>query len=170
MSVPHIFRPAGRVAHGFTLIETMVVVTLLAILSAIAVPSFRTLLANNRVSSASSELQALLLYARAEAVYQRTGMAVSMDNYHRHWEVFRATKNDNNTSVTVTGDPVREASLPSTMTAMSSGNTLGDAAVYFDAAGKATPNNFQVTLEEASATRKGCLRVSAAGLVRRMSC
>jgi len=161
---------ACRREHGFTLIEAMIVVTLLAILSTIAIPSFRTLMANKRVSSAQSELQALLLYARAEAAYQRTGMAVSMDTHHRHWQVFRATKNGD--TVTVTGDAVRETQLPKTLSVFAAGNTLGDAAVYFDAAGKATLNAGVpfIRIVEPAAQGHRCLHVTAAGLVRRPAC
>jgi len=170
MSVTYRLHIACRREHGFTLIEAMIVVTLLAILSTIAVPSFRTLLANNRVSSAQSELQALLLYARAEAVYQRTGMAVSMDIKHRHWQVFRATKNGN--AVTLIGDAVRETQLPKTLSVFASGNALGDAAVYFDAAGKATLNSGVpfIRIVEPAAQGHRCLHVTAAGLVRRPAC
>jgi len=167
--LPSTMRPKPR---GFTLIEAMIVVALLAILSSVAVPSFRSMMANNRVSSANAELQALLLYARAEAVYRRTGMAVAMDTHHRHWEVFPATI-DGSSSVTVTGAAVRETKLSPAVTVFSSGNTLGNAAVYFDAAGKATSkpsNQLSITLEAPFATQKRCLKVTAAGLVRSLSC
>jgi len=156
--------------RGFTLIEAMIVVALLAILSAVAIPSFRSMMANNRVSSASAELQALLLYARAEAVYRRAGMAVAMDTHHRHWEVFSATLDGSGSSVTVSGNAVRETQVSPAVTVFSSGNTLGSAAVYFDTAGKATPNQLSITLEAPYATSRRCLKVTAAGLVRSLSC
>jgi prepilin-type N-terminal cleavage/methylation domain-containing protein len=68
-------RPTSN-AHGFTLIEAMVVVALVAILAALAAPSFNTMIANQRVASAAQELQILLQFARADAVYRRAETVV----------------------------------------------------------------------------------------------
>src|SRR3989338_204818 len=54
--------------RGFTLIELMVTLVLLAILVAIGVPNFSQLINQNRVQAQADELKAFLLYARSEAV------------------------------------------------------------------------------------------------------
>lgn len=54
--------------HGFSLLELMTTITIVAVLLAIAVPSFRDLIRRNQISSASNELLAGLAYARTEAV------------------------------------------------------------------------------------------------------
>ncbi|GHH52934.1 GspH/FimT family pseudopilin [[Pseudomonas] boreopolis] len=61
---------------GFTLVELMVTVVVLAILSAIAYPSFQGVIRSNRVSSASNEALALLSLARSEAIRNRRGAGV----------------------------------------------------------------------------------------------
>ncbi len=53
---------------GFTLIELMVVITVVSVLTMVAVPSFTQMIANNRVRSAASTLQAALLKGRSEAL------------------------------------------------------------------------------------------------------
>jgi prepilin-type N-terminal cleavage/methylation domain-containing protein len=53
--------------HGFTLIETMVTIAILAILLGIAVPSFDLLIDRNHAQSSGKQLVALLQYARAQA-------------------------------------------------------------------------------------------------------
>lgn len=60
--------PARSAQHGFTLIELMIVVTLLAIISAFALPAFQSFIASNRLTSEANELLAGLNLARSEAV------------------------------------------------------------------------------------------------------
>lgn len=62
-------RPAG-----FTLVELMVTVAIVAILAAIALPSFSTSIRNSRLASTTNEFIAAINLARSEAVKSnRTG-------------------------------------------------------------------------------------------------
>ncbi|WP_168734306.1 GspH/FimT family pseudopilin [Pseudothauera nasutitermitis] len=60
--------PAQTGIRGFTLIELMVTLVVLAILAAIAVPSFQGMVARNRLSASTNELVAALHFARSEAI------------------------------------------------------------------------------------------------------
>jgi type IV fimbrial biogenesis protein FimT len=62
---------------GFTLIELMVVVTVLIILATVAVPSFKDLMANQRIKSASYELFSSLLTARSEAIKRNNNVTIA---------------------------------------------------------------------------------------------
>jgi prepilin-type N-terminal cleavage/methylation domain-containing protein len=64
----------GERAGGFTLIELMVTLTVLAILVAVGLPSMTDLLRNNRRSVLVNELLASFMLARAEA--SKTGQAI----------------------------------------------------------------------------------------------
>ncbi|OYW28041.1 MAG: Pre-pilin like leader sequence, partial [Methyloversatilis sp. 12-65-5] len=58
-----------RPAHaGFTMIELMIVVTLMAILAAFAFPAFQSFIASNRLTAESNELLSGMNLARSEAV------------------------------------------------------------------------------------------------------
>lgn len=55
-------------ARGFTLIELIVTVGIVAVLVAVAVPSFRSTILSNRLSTSANEYVAALNQARLEAV------------------------------------------------------------------------------------------------------
>ncbi|NRH40775.1 GspH/FimT family pseudopilin [Pseudomonas sp. MS15a(2019)] len=67
-------------AAGFTLTELLIVVGLIAILAAIAVPGFSSLIRSNRVVGAAEELQNVLTYARSEAMARGVNVGVTAPN------------------------------------------------------------------------------------------
>ncbi|GHD48545.1 type IV fimbrial biogenesis protein FimT [Marinobacter persicus] len=52
---------------GFTLIELIVTIAVLAIVSMYAIPSFREVVMNNRLTAQTNEVTSLISYARSEA-------------------------------------------------------------------------------------------------------
>src|SRR5690606_28438934 len=57
-----------RLQSGFTLIELMVAISIVAILLALGLPSFQASLRSNRVTTATNEMLASLSLARTEAI------------------------------------------------------------------------------------------------------
>lgn len=55
-------------SRGFTLVELLVSLTVLAILVGLAAPSFQNTIENNRISSINDKLATSLQYARSEAI------------------------------------------------------------------------------------------------------
>jgi type IV fimbrial biogenesis protein FimT len=64
-------------SRGFTVIELMMVVVILAIFAALAAPSMSDLLANAAIRGASSDFYASLAAARSEAIKRRTNATVA---------------------------------------------------------------------------------------------
>ncbi|MEQ2332682.1 Tfp pilus assembly protein FimT/FimU [Xanthomonas euvesicatoria] len=63
-------------SRGFTLIELMVTVAVLAIVASIGYPSFQGVLRSNRAAAANNELMALLNLSRTEAIRNGQGGGV----------------------------------------------------------------------------------------------
>ena len=102
--------PSSRFAKGFTAIELMVTVAILAVLAAIALPSFKPLIERWQVRQVSEELQSTIYFARSEAVKRGGGIVIlrssstndctisdsDTDLWNCGWVVF-ADKNGNGT-------------------------------------------------------------------------
>lgn len=69
----------AQASHGFTAIELMVVVAIIAILAALAGPSFTPLIERWRVRDAAETLTSSLYYARSEAI-KRGGNIIIIKN------------------------------------------------------------------------------------------
>ena len=89
---------SGPLRNGFTLIELMVTVAVLAIIIAFAVPSFVNLVENSRVTTQANTLLAAMNLARSEAIKQ--GVPVSVQNkpadFSAGWCVFAGDLAANN--------------------------------------------------------------------------
>lgn len=78
--VPGTALAARPAAHGFTLPELLATVAILAVLSAMAAPSFSSLIATVRARGASSELYASLMRARSEAIKRNAEVSLLPDS------------------------------------------------------------------------------------------
>lgn len=171
------------VQRGFTIIETLVVVAIIAILAALAAPSFQGMLENNRAQAAASALQASLNLARSEAVRRGSNASVTVaangtaGQWENGWTVFLDKTGNANSGVGLAADSggsVRLEVVPALAAATTQSGKTGGTGVddYFLYNG----NGRLATFAGASANRtfwffdgssnKYCLVISLTGRVR----
>lgn len=166
-------RPAAR-PRGFTLVELLVAVAIVAIFATIAVPSFQGLMASSRTTSVANELLGGLQQTRSEAVRYSSNADFcprASDNtcgsdFSNGW-VVRADQDRNGTPETTVR--VRD-NMPSGVTVTS---TLGLASprLTFRALGQAhAATTFTVTHSNPSVTRFVCIYAGGQTQVKTERC
>lgn len=156
-------------ASGFTLIELMVTISILAILSTIAVPGFQALIQNSRATTLANELVSTFNYARSEAVRRGATVSVCSDNWVTGWRVELGTScNASDANI------LRFWESPQPGSVISSNNIT---AVGFEPTGaRFNPGSnevtFQVHVENCKGLRARTLRISPSGRigVERVDC
>jgi type IV fimbrial biogenesis protein FimT len=88
-----------KLRRGFTLLELMITIAVLAILVTVGVPGFQELIQNNRVTTQTNELVTALNLARTEAVKRGRHVQVAVSKGDPGWTA----------TVSVAGSPPSEA-------------------------------------------------------------
>ena len=117
--------------QGFTLIEILVAVAIIAILSSLAAPSLSRLMADQRAKSAATNLYVALSVTRSEAIKHNMSviLAPKSGSWQNGWQVQdpeggAALLDANATGVTISGGPA-------SVTYNSAGRLSGTTAPHF---------------------------------------
>ncbi len=95
----------NRSVLGFTLIELLIVVSIIGITLGIAVPSFQSLVASNRLTASANSLLSALQLAKSEAIKSNYLIVVSKNTtWANGWIVF-ADKNQDGSQATDGTEP-----------------------------------------------------------------
>ncbi len=116
----------GHRVGGFTLLELMVVVAVMAVLASVAYPSFNSLINSNRLVGTANQILASLQQARSEAIRLNRRVAVCPANADD-----TACQEGGNparwlTIVLDTGEVLNVAEARAPVQVLSSGNVTGD--------------------------------------------
>jgi type IV fimbrial biogenesis protein FimT len=139
---------------GFTLIEVMVVLAITVILSMIAAPSFKSLIAGQRARATSTDLYAALTLARSEAIKRNS--QVTLQPAAATWQGGWRIPNPSDTGHPVA---VHGAVAGATITGPQSVVYLPNGRVNSD-----TPPSFDIALDGAASHR--CVQVDLSGRPR----
>lgn len=153
--------------RGFTIIELLVVVAILAIVATVAVPSFQRVIENNRLATESNRLFSAMSFARSEAV--RVGDNVSLSakagGFDEGWCVHLGATCEN-------ANILRQFDAGNQLAYAGSANTL-----TFNARGEMTNASFQISLEPSNCaagatdkTRTVSVSLSGRGSIQQGDC
>lgn len=89
LQAPLQYRAVRGRSRGLSLIELMVTIFIIAILLAVAVPSFSSLIASQRTKNAASMLYAALARARSEAITRNTNVSLAATDgaWVKGWQI-----------------------------------------------------------------------------------
>jgi type IV fimbrial biogenesis protein FimT len=141
-----------RRATGFTMVEMLAVVVILAILAAIAAPNLGMMVRTQRVKSASFDLMASLILARSEAVKRNVAVTITpaTGGWANGWSIADAN-----------GNALR------TKSAMSNISISGPTTVTYSGNGRLSPvgsaPQFGISASDVTAANQFCVKVSSSG-------
>lgn len=142
-------------SSGFTLVEMMITIAIIAIMASVAVPSFVGIVNSQRVTSASYDLYASLISARSEAL-KRNGdvtLTSSSGGWSNGWQIIAA-----DSTVLKNHEALKNvvvSTAPSTLTYKRTGRLSATSSP-----------SFQLDVNPANSNYTRCISIDLSGLPR----
>lgn len=144
----------GRAQYGFTLIELIIGLIVLSILLAVAVPSYQSVIAEQRVRTTVTDLHSALALARSEAIKRNASvsLAPASGGWSAGWQI----------ASPVTGQPELLAHIQAAGV-----EVVGPTgSVVFSASGRLTSAaDFEISTTSGSTKKTSCLSLGLDGRV-----
>jgi type IV fimbrial biogenesis protein FimT len=124
---------SARNRAGFTMVELLITIAVVGIVTAIALPSYRELVASQRLRAASSDLFTSMVQARSEAIKRNKPVTISAAG--GSWAAGWNTVNPTQAGVYLDQHgPVTNATIaaPASVTFLSNGRISGNSVPTFD--------------------------------------
>lgn len=144
-------------SSGFTLIELMVTIAVLAIIVSIAAPNISTQLANQRVKSTAATLENALKEAKAESLIRRQSITVAYNNNTTNAGTISLTDANSNQVASYQYDAKSTIKVGSSSIAFSP-NKTADATTY-----TICDSNTAVSGRQVAVTAVALISISAGG-------
>ena len=131
---------------GFTLIELMVTIAVLAIIAMIAVPSFGQTLANSKLKRVAIELKSNLENARSQALLSRSPTVVCVNKNNSNTAVTEATCGGNLSHYTTMSASLKKSNIfiVEKSDDITIDSVIKDDVFLFDARGKTTVKSIKL--------------------------
>ena len=168
---PSIQAPKGtprKRSRGFTAIELMTVVAIVAVFAALAAPSFRSMIATQRVKSVASAVNESLWVARSEALKRNDNVAFVFTNTGTNTAVadWAITQSSDGSGTAL----VQQSGAPTVMSQTSSGGNL---LFVFNSAGRLTSGGsswIKLSVPSTDSARWVCISAGGRATTQSTSC
>jgi type IV fimbrial biogenesis protein FimT len=140
---------SSRVCNGFTLVELLVTISIVAVLLSVGLPSFVTFVSNNQISSATNDLVYSIHMARSEAVKRGAPVRLASrngSNWNNGWTVQADVNSDgdyaDSDDILMQWEPVQGGIDMS----LAANNAADDTFIPFNSRGALIPSNAQFSI------------------------